>query len=315
MKRLKFIFAFFLTNFTILFSGIETHFKPCLNKDPELHKIRNIDFIYMINLDQRPEKLESCTKQLHPFGIFPYRFSAVNGWELSLDVINDVGIKFEPWMKTNILGTYYPTDGSGELPPHYWKHEIIHVIGRNYFCHTFARGTIGIALSHLSILQDAYNSKYETIWVMEDDIQILKNPNIIPDLIDRLDSLLGKNGWDVLFTDRDMLSREGKYIPCLGYALRPNFTPSNPSKFLESKNTSPDFRKIGARYGAHSMIIRRSGIKKILEFFKTYHIFLPYDLDFIFPEGIRLYTVTSDVVTNQTHALSDNGDPYYKNKK
>jgi acetolactate synthase-1/2/3 large subunit len=38
-------------------------------------------------------------------------------------------------------------------------------------------GAIGIALSHLSILQDAYDSGYETVWVMEDDVDIMQKVN------------------------------------------------------------------------------------------------------------------------------------------
>ncbi|MFI5334690.1 MAG: hypothetical protein ACHQT8_05960 [Chlamydiales bacterium] len=35
-------------------------------------------------------------------------------------------------------------------------------------------------LSHLSILQDAFDSGYETIWVMEDDIEVVRNPTFSP---------------------------------------------------------------------------------------------------------------------------------------
>jgi len=71
------------------------------------HSFKNIDFIYLINLDQRPEKYEQSISQLHPYGIYPYRFSAVNGWELSLEEINDVGVKFSPGMCGNFRATSY----------------------------------------------------------------------------------------------------------------------------------------------------------------------------------------------------------------
>lgn len=69
------------------------------------------------------------------------------------------------------------------------------------------------------------------------------------------------------------------------------------------------FRKIESRYGAYSMIVRRSGMKKILDFFKTYQLFLPYDIDFSLPRGITFYTVRRDVVSTQSKAISDNGSP------
>lgn len=287
-----------------IFGGFEAHLKPAPNKS-NLHKMKNIDFIYLINLDQRPEKLEKSLDQLRPYGIFPYRFSAVNGWELPLDVINDIGVKFEPWMQGGIWGTSY-TLKNGELFP---EHEIMHMSDKTYFVHCMGRGTLGIALSHLSVLKDAYDSGYETIWVMEDDIQVLKNPKIISQLIDKLDALVGKSKWDFLFTDVDFINSAGEYVPCTGYAPRPNFTPKSPDKFAKRKNISKDFTQIGARFGAHSMIIRRSGIKKILDFIHTYSIFLPYDMDFVLPPGIKLYCLTYDVVTQLPNAISDNGNP------
>ncbi|KPK32765.1 MAG: hypothetical protein AMS24_03195 [Chlamydiae bacterium SM23_39] len=61
---------------------------------------------------------------------------------------------------------------------------------------------------------------------------------------------------------------------CKTYALRPNFSPFNPKIFKNRKNISKDFRQIGARYGSYSYIINRSGMKKILDFFKKYKILM-----------------------------------------
>ncbi len=305
------MFRYLLLSSTIICSGLcaklEDHFKPALEKS-DIHKMKNIDFIYTINLDRRPEKFQSCLDQLLPFGITPYRFSAVNGWELTLDDINDVAVTYEPWMNGSMFGTSYLIENKGEP-----AHEQIHVPGKKYFCHCMSRGAIGIVLSHLSILQDAYDSGYNTIWVMEDDIQLIQNPHNLSKLIKQLDKTVGKDGWDILFTDRDTKNQLGQYVPCLGYAPRPNFTPKNISRFSERKNIGP-FIRTGARYGAYSMIIRRSGMKKILDFFKKYQVFLPYDMDFYLPNDMHIYSVQDDVVSTQPTALSDNGGPNYLNK-
>lgn len=291
------------------FCGFENHLKPAPNKS-KIHRMKNIDFIYMINLDQRPEKLAQSLNQLHPYGIYPYRFSAVNGWELTLDAINDVGVKFEAGMKEGILATSY-TIKDGELQS---EHEVMTPNGKTYFVHCMGRGTIGIALSHLSILKDAYDSGYQTIWVMEDDIDVLSDPRVIPDLIDKLDNLVGKDDWDILFTDIDFRNGLGQYVPCTSHdPRRPNFTPKNSSKFAKRKAISPDFSKVGARYGFHSYIIRRSGMKKMLDFTRQYQIYLPIDMDFIFPSGIKFYCLNYDVVSQLTRAISDNGTPPPKN--
>lgn len=292
-----------------LSADITDFLKPCLNKiDPP--QVRNIDYIYMINLDQRPEKFESCTWQLNIFGIYPYRFSAVNGWELPLETINEIGVKYEPWMANDVMGTSYLIEDAGRP-----THGLINREDRTYFCHCMGRGTIGIVLSHLSILKDALDSGYETIWVMEDDIQVIKNPHLISDLIDKLDQVVGRGEWDILFTDKDTKNNHGNYVQCTAYARRPNFSPWNPSRFALKYHVDDNFRKISARYGAYSMIIRRSGMEKILNFIKVYGVFLPYDMEYYLMDDINLYTVNDDLVSTQINALSDNGSPNYKDKK
>ncbi len=285
--------------------------KPALNKPETSSSLRGIDYIYLINLDQRPEKWESSINQLRLYGIEPYRFSAVNGWELTGEQINDVGLKYTPFMDGDFMATSYPVDGP--LEP---IHSLITNFGQTYFAHCMARGTIGCALSHISVLKDAYDSGYETIWVMEDDIDILKDPRMVPDLIDGLDNVVGKGNWDILFTDRDIRDQEGNHRSTIWAARRPDYSVySNQTNFTENRAVSNDFRKIGARYGTTSMIIRRSGMKKLLQFYANHSIYLPIDLDMIFPRNIKLYTVMEDVVSNQPKAASDNGSPNYKNNQ
>lgn len=294
--------------FTSLYGReVEDYFKKPSEKST-IHSMRNIDFIYMINLDQRPEKFQASLDELAPFGVIPYRFSAVNGWELPPEALNEIGIKYQKWMKNDLMGTSYLPEDEGQP-----SHEVMHVVNKNYYCHCMARGTIGIVLSHLSILKDAYESGYETIWVMEDDIEVIRDPRILSELIDKLDALVGKEGWDFLFTDLDTKGQNGAYVPCLGAALRPDYNPSNPYKFQYRENISPEFRKVGARYGAYSLLVRRSGMKTMLDFLKD-GIFLPYDMEYTLPDNIRMYTVLQDVVSTLPQALSDNGSPNYKLK-
>lgn len=305
IKWFLFIFALSCAN---LFGGVENYLRKITNKEASyLHPMKNIDFIYIINLDQRPQKFASCIDQLRPYGINPFRFSAVNGWELSLETINDIGVKYQPGMTQGWGTCYLP---KGDFQPH---HEIVNVVGRNYFCHCMSRGAIGIVLSHLSIIKDAYDAGYETIWVMEDDIQVIKNPHRISKEIERLDKYVGKGNWDILFTDQDTKNQKGEYVPCTAYAWRPNFNPKNPARFTVRQDIKNRFRKVGGRYGAYSMIVRRSGMEKILNFYKTYQVFLPYDMDFNQPNDINLYSVIDDIVSTQPTALSDNGGPNYKN--
>ncbi len=287
-----------------LFAGYENHLKKALNKTP-ISNMKGIDYIYMINLDERPEKFEKSISQLHPYGIYPYRFSAVNGWKLPLEVINDVGVKYEPGM-TPFMASTYTKDAFGFITE---LHEVMSVPGRSYFVHCLSRGAIGIYLSHLSVLKDAYDSKYERIWIMEDDIEVLGNPRIISDLIKKLNKLVGKKGWDILFTDKDFRNPWGQYVASVEVAQRPNFNPSHVEKLKKRKNISEDFSRVGGRYGAASMIVNRKGMKKILKFVSKYSIFIPYDLDFGLPPKIKLYSLNYDLVSQLAQAISDNGTP------
>jgi len=292
------------------FAAVIDHLKPALNKEDGVeHSLRNIDFIYMINLDQRPEKFARSTKQLASYDVFPYRFSAVNGWEIPFETINKLGVGFKVGMKKNLWATAYLPEDAGKA-----HHEIMQVEGRNYFCHHMSRGAIGIVLSHLSILKDALDSGYKTIWVMEDDVEVIRNPNEMSTLIEKLDALVGKGRWDILFTDRDTKNKRGEYVPCRGYALKPDFDPKHATRFSKVLDVSRDFRRIGARYGAYSMIIRRQGMKKILNFINEHKIFLPYDMEFYLPDDIVMYSVKEDVVSTFIDAHSDNGAPTYEKK-
>lgn len=304
------MYVYFCFIFTIislhLFAALESHFRP-VQKDFDIHSFKNIDFIYLINLDERPEKLAKTLSQLHPYSIYPCRFSAIHGWKLPLEVINDVGVKFKPWMKKGMVGTYFIMQ-EGRL---HAKHEIMKESDKSYFVYTMKPSAIGIALSHLSVLYDAYQAGYKTIWVLEDDIDVIRDPTILPDFTDKLDALVGSDGWDILFTDIDIKNKHGEYLRCTEYAPRPNFTPKDRLRFAKREVINPDFSRVGARYGGHSMIIRRSGIEKLLNFIHEYSIFHAIDVDYVLPEDIRLYSLNYDVVSQLTNALSDNFSPNY----
>ncbi len=301
------LFAIFLCN--MVHARMEDHLRK-ISQKTKGHSLENIDFIYMINLDERPEKFQCSMEQLAPYGIIPYRFSAVNGWNLPLTVVNELGTAYEPSMGSGRWGTFYPIEYEGQP-----CHEIMQVPGKAYYCHCMSRGAVGILLSHLSILKDAYDSGYEIIWVMEDDIEVVQDPRTLPHLISELDRIVGKKGWDILFTDPDTKGNNGNYVPCFSYAWRPDLPMIDLNRFKKRHDVGRLFRKVGARYGAYSMIVRRSGMKKLLDFFKVRSFFLPFDMEYTLPAQICLFTLQYDVVSTMPKALSDNGGPNYLEKK
>lgn len=247
-------------------SLIERHLHPVLNK-PDKCAIRNIDYIYMINLDERPEKYKASMNALSPYEITPCRFSAVNGWKLKFEALNDLGVIFHVGMNEGPLCSVFRQENGVE----YNSFEIMKEPGISYYSHSLTRGAIGCILSHLSVLQDAMDSGYQTIWIMEDDIRILSNPHQLSSFIEALDQVAPD--WDILFTDNEIKAADGNPSYCRGILPRPLVPLQSLQYYLQRYDVHPEIYKLGLRFGSHSMIIRRSGIVKILDFFKKYKLF------------------------------------------
>ena len=299
---------FFTLHADVEKTGIEKYFNQAVNK-PEANGIANIDFIYVINLDPRPERYQRTEKAFEPYDIHPYRFSAVNGWKLPFEAIDELGIVYESWMPHGPVCSVYRHVGDKE----YMGFEIMKEEGVAYYCHSLSRGAIGCLLSHLSILQDAYDSGYKTIWIMEDDIKIISNPHELSFLLNGLNRQAPD--WDILFTDNEIKGGDGQPVPCTMIRPRPLVQLQHLYYYLQRTPLNQDITKIGMRFGSASMIINRSGIKKLLDYFKTYKFYFPYDIDYFLVPGINLYTCNRDIVTNIYGGDSDNAAPTYLDKK
>src|SRR5262249_21123108 len=140
------------------------------------------------------------------------------GWKLSYEALDHLGITFQAGMVPGPIASVYrhPPDGC-----EYHGYEIMKEVGVTYYCHSLSRGAIGCLMSHLSILQDAYDSGYQTVWIMEDDILVQRDPHELTTIMQELDQI-GLQ-WDVLFTDHEIKGVEGKPVPCLCIRPRPNF--------------------------------------------------------------------------------------------
>lgn len=287
---------------------MEAYFKSVGPKS-ELSKIEGIDYIYVINLDERPERYERTMNAFKPYQIYPHRFSAVNGWRLPFKAINDLGIIFDAEMEEGPLATACRwIDGEEQQ-----SHEIMKEPGVTYYSHKLRRGAMGVVLSHLSVLQDAYDSGHEVIWVMEDDVRVISNPHILSSFVAILNKLAPD--WDVLFTDDEMKAPDGTSTLCWDVPQRP-LLKVKPVKYYRKRiPLTEDITQIGMRFGATSMIVHRSGMKKILDYFKKYKIFWPYDIEYFLVPDIHLYSVNKDVVTNISGGSSDTINPAYLNDK
>jgi GR25 family glycosyltransferase involved in LPS biosynthesis len=254
-------------------------------------QIKNIDFIYLINLDKRTDRLEASQKQLFSYNIHPYRFSAVYGKQLSLEELNSIGLRFT--LNMNMHQWVFTPSASQGLKSDFLRTDSD---GKVFFSRYTNLGNIGCAFSHLSILQDAFEAGYEVIWVMEDDILINDDPHKLTQLINKLDALTEKS-WDILYTDPDEFKDCIEIEKDFWWEPRPDFPCANRSDFCKRSIISEDFIKIGSRTRTHSMILKRSGIKKILDHIKYHGLFFPYDHEIGFVEGIQLYMLRYPLVS------------------
>lgn len=255
--------------------------------------VEGIDKIYLINLDHRVDRLVRSQDALAPYGIKACRFPAVYGRKLSVETLKDVALECVSgmcrWMRVPLKeGELGYAFAAGAQPA---------------FSEWTSIGDVGCCLSHWAVLREAYESGYETIWVMEDDILVEKDPHVLTGLIEKLD-LMSEGKWDVLYTDADELPLE--CVPeCYWWMWRPDLAPQGDVRFSYRERVGEDFVRIGSRNRTHSMIIRRSGMKKLLDHFENNRIFLPIDHEIAFAKDIVLYMLSYPVVTFDSQGDSD----------
>ncbi len=306
---------FFLFIFSLSYGDLTPYLKKNIGDKAKNQSVKNVDAIYLINLDHRPEKLEKVTRQLDPYGITPYRLSAIYGWELPPSVLNEVGMKYQRGMAMGKWVHHYTAD-KGYFPEEELLCEKFY--GKRCVATSMTPGGVGCFLSHLSALQNAYEQGYETIWILEDDVLVEANPHLVGDYITKLDALVGTKGWDILYTGFDekngwsyrasndfLTDLKGMY-----YLWRPDIDYSDQTKYAKRTLVGDDFIKVGSRLQATSMIYRRSAIKKILDFVNNRHLFLPYDLELHVIPDLHFFTLRPTIVSDETQ-ISDTQENWF----
>lgn len=219
-----------------------------------------VDCVYVINLDERPEKWNRMKALFDKEGINLNRVSAINGFKLSHKD------------KKALSGLYK-----------------VRLTG----------GQIGCFLSHISVIKDAYERGYNLIWILEDDVEILEDIKQIPNYLINLSKIDPE--WDIFYTDTNMRNSKGYYYsrildPRPGQQLKPL------SYYLKRSKKSSDIMQIRYRYGTHSYLFSRKGMKKVLDYFTHVYLWSPLDWDIHYIPGILEYSTTKDVVSNPRKA-------------
>lgn len=243
--------------------------------------IKGIDAVVCINLKVRPEKWITVREKFKNFNINLQRFDAVNGWESSH--IDEV---------------------------------------RKCFCYTnnqtndnqvkdLTNGELGVYLSHLSLWEQGLKHNLNTLWIVEDDADIKSDPNVMSKLVQHLESIDPK--WDCLYTDAHFwnnlailpFQKRKRFIVNMAHYMkrcRPrlitrNFPEiKNPNYYGRESVVSPYLKRVYARWGLHSVIFSKRGLKKLVDYFHKVKVILPADGEIFLVPDLRMYTVRRDVV-------------------
>lgn len=229
-----------------------------------------IDAIYVINLDRRPDRMVRMNQILKCWGLFANRLSACDGKiELSDQLVKELTGPYDDCMiYQGAYGSYL--------------------------------SAVGFLLSHLSVIHDAYTRKFDIIWVLEDDIEIVDDPRTIPALLTELSCIDPK--WDIFYTDPDPhMYPSGRYYKASDMPSRPR-RPGQPAipafSHIRKETKTDNIDRVYWHTGCHSLVISRRGIEKILNYFSHVYLYDHIDRELHLIPGIRLYCSRSDIVTN-----------------
>jgi len=145
--------------------SIQEFFIPISEEKANVSGIEEIHQIYVLNLEVRLARWFRTKAMLNAFGIEAQRFIGINGWMIPRGKMK------------NFYKELVENGQHGGLTP----------------------GQIGCLLSHLSILQHALDKKYQCVWILEDDIVVLRDPKELGDILKKLHQVDPE--WDLLFTD------------------------------------------------------------------------------------------------------------------
>lgn len=238
----------------ILYAIIKKAFHICTKLASDFYKkIANApyDAIYVINLDRTPERFENTKKQLNEFDLNPTRFSAVDGFDVTLtnkrtgEIISGKQTMQNIKKYTNIKSELYHVEYKGK-----YKDAEFELSTNNS---SFSAGEIGITFSHRAIWADIVKNKYKKVIVFEDDAIPLKN--FRENLFDLLQNIPQDS--DITFISVGIRKDKSYYFPDIDKIFR-DFDNVPNNKFVAK------IQPTNRVYGMFAYIVGENGAKKLL---------------------------------------------------
>lgn len=287
------MYLYFLSLMSFVFLCLQLHagtfedtFKKALHKS-DCHYISGINYIYMINRKNELSHFRAQKKSFSNYEIFLYRFDAVNPDLLGYRTLSKIGVKgkyaFDHLsLAVKKCGHNYSLSPSQTIDD-----------GCAHYSLCMDQKDIARNLDILSIIFDAYKSKKNTIWIMEDNVTIVADPNVLTGYLIALQRIDAK--WDVLYTDPVEKIKLWSIKQRLKWLRRPDIDLE--SSIIRESFPSTQIVSPGMRMGSYSIIISRTGMKKILDYYHKHHFFIPVGTELGSIPNLNCYATIEPVVT------------------
>lgn len=266
--------------------------KPALHKSAD-HSISCVDFIYVINEKKNIDTFRNLKKSFSYYDIVPYRFDAVDPMKMSYKTLFNIGF--------NVEDRFFPGQEALMLSKTGKKSWMLHEYYMNQCHKTYfhTQMTIyGIAknLSFLSVIFDAYKSKYDVAWIMTDEAKIVKNPNLLTGYICQINETYPD--WDILYTDMESNEHRPLEFDRIAPPIRPDIDFENEDFYKARANGAYPIAKLGLRSGDYSFLISKRGMRKIINYYKMNKFFIPFAIEMQIIPKLRAFTLADEVVSN-----------------
>jgi hypothetical protein len=247
MRIILFYFLVFF-QFSLGAKDIETSYKKALHKFDDC-RISGIDYIYVINEKKDLNKFRALKKKFAKYDIFPYRFNAQNPSKMTYNQLFNVGMR--PTRSHFLPGLQLKRSGKNWI----LAHDLIIDIRCAYFNPEIKLEEISRNVDFLSVIFDAYKSKYKTVWIMQDDVKILYNPNILSAYVAKMDK--DSPRWHVLYTDFISKRESDADFRDFSYPLRCDINFAFAKTYEQRETNKSPVSRLGLRRGGTSFIINK----------------------------------------------------------
>ncbi len=293
--NIKILFLILISTLILGFIGYKIHLNKIVKKNNLLHQLTKIESeieeidddspitgkIFLINLENHPERLKASSDQLKRENIEYERFNAILGYDVDITAPNGIQYKGMDLKDGNLVFEKEKTYNIKCKNTSFKYHA-------NNPKDILVAGTAGIYCSHYEIMNEIVKNNYPYAVIFEDDILLAKNfGKYLRTTLARLKEI---PDFDILFLAVHMQGPQGEWylgvselpdeiidksviLPISPYNLKPkvkedNFTKIN-DRFSKITLNSDSEHRIKRTASTYAYIISNAGAVKLLKYLKN----------------------------------------------